>query len=385
MMSVRDKFLAVQQDLNNCLLERESCIGNALLALLTGDHFLQLGAPGTGKSLLVRAVSTRIMGCQYYEKLLTAFSVPEELYGPVDLCAYADRGEYRRISAGSLSQAHIGFLDEIWKANSAILNTLLTITNERVIHEVGLAPQPVPLLSLFAASNEVPSDTSLAALDDRFLLREVVAPLADEANLALLLTGQLPDWRDVRAALTLDELRQAQAEVAHVKGTPEIVHAALTLRQALSAEGITVSDRRWGWSGKLLKARAWLDGDAELHPEHCLALAHAWWVDPAHRKVVEREVYKIACPLALRAVEVEDMLAEVYATLPAATDGYFNAKAESVLQQLTDGYHLLQSEIQSSQARNTTRAEQALTTIAGWHKSVSEKLFRNVSRLTISA
>ena len=384
MSNVRDTVLAVQRDLNACLLERDTSVDNALLALLTGEHMLLIGNPGTGKSMLIRALCARIQGAMYFEKAMSPVSVPEDLYGPIDLVRLSEHGEWVRRDTGSMTRAHIVFLDEIARSNEAIRDTLLVAMNERLAQVVGFDPAPLPLLSLFSASNNTFPEEA-AAFNDRFLLREVVAPLADEANLAMLLTGQLPDWRDVHASITLDDVRQAQAEVAHVKGTPEIVHAALTLRHALSAEGIMVSDRRWGWSGKLLKARAWLDGDAELYPEHCLALAHAWWVDPAHRKVVEREVYKIACPLALRAVEVEDMAEEVYSTVPLTDDYAFNAKAEGALQCLTDQFHLLQSEIQSSQARNTTRAEQALTTIAGWHKSVSEKLFRNVSRLTISA
>ena len=112
-MSLHDQFLAVRDDLRSCLLERESAIDNALLALLSGEHYLQLGPPGTAKSLLVRAVAARIHGAQYFEKLMTSFTVPEELFGPIDLIGYADRGEYKRLSAGSLSQAHIGFLDEV--------------------------------------------------------------------------------------------------------------------------------------------------------------------------------------------------------------------------------------------------------------------------------
>ena len=101
-MSLHDQFLAVRDDLRSCLLERESAIDNALLALLSGEHMLILGPPGVAKSMLVRAITARIDGACYFEKLLTPFTVPEELHGPVDLVGYADRGEYKRIGTGSL-------------------------------------------------------------------------------------------------------------------------------------------------------------------------------------------------------------------------------------------------------------------------------------------
>lgn len=112
-MAVHNDFCSVRDEMNTILLERESAIDNALLALLTGQHFLQLGPTGTSKSMLVRALAKRIVGCNYFEKLLTGFSVPEELFGPIDLVRYADHGEYRRIATGTMTEASVAFLDEV--------------------------------------------------------------------------------------------------------------------------------------------------------------------------------------------------------------------------------------------------------------------------------
>ena len=382
MSNVRETVLAVQRDLNACLLERESAIENALLALLTGEHYLQLGPAGVGKSMLVRALSKRLTGGVYYEKLLTAFSVPEELFGPIDLLGYADRGEYRRVSRGSASEAHFIFLDEIWKANSAILNSLLTLMNERLLHEVGFAPQRVPLLSLFGASNETPSESSLRALDDRFLLRQEIRPLSDDASFAQLITAPL-DIDDIQATLTLEELRHAQAEVKQVKGTPEVLQALLALRQGLSEEGIVVSDRRWRQSGRLLKANAWLQGHAELDAEHLLCLEHAIWTDPAERKTAQRKVYEVACPLALRAIEIEDQMQETFDRIPAKSDGGYHQRAENALQILTDGHRQLSEEIQRSLSRDMTQAERSLAKIASLHQAASTALFHAIKGLTL--
>ncbi len=376
-------FREVQKDLNACLLERESTIENVLLALLTGEHMLILGSPGTAKSMLVRALCARITDATYFEKAMSPVTVPEDLYGPIDLVRLSEHGEWVRRDTGSMSRAHIVFLDEIARSNEAIRDTLLVAMNERLAQVVGFDPYPLPLLSLFSASNSTFPEEA-AAFNDRFLLREVVTPLADDANFMLLFTGQLPDWKAVNATMSLDDLRQAQTEVKHIKGTPEVAQAVLTLKSALSAEGVVVSDRKWGWCGKLLKARAWLDGHAEVDPEHCLALVHALWSDPQERKTVEREVYKLACPLALRAVEIEDMLAEVYASCPPVTDPSFHAKAENILQQLVDGHTALQADMQRSQARTTARAEQALATIAGWYAVLSRTLFARIKGLTVT-
>ena len=383
-MSLYDQFLAVRNDLRSCLLERDTAIDNALLALLSGEHYLQLGPPGTAKSLLVRAIAARIESAGYFEKLMTSFTVPEELFGPIDLVGYADRGEYRRLGTGSLSQASIAFLDEVYKANSAILNSLLSIMNERLVHEVGMPPQHVPLLSLFAASNETPQDGSLRALDDRFLLREVVDYVREEASFFALVTAPLEVCTPA-ATLTLAEVLQAQRAASQVKGTSEVLQALLTLRQALSHEGVVVSDRKWRQCGKLLKARAWLDGLPEMDIEGMTCLVHALWTDPKERKTVERCVYEVAAPLDLRAVEIEDQAAEVYASLPAEDSACdYGHKAENVLQALVDMHGMLKRDSDASAARDKRRALAALHTIEGYHKSVSTTLFHNVARLTLA-
>lgn len=377
-----DQFLAVRADLNACLLEREQAIDNALLALLTGEHFLMLGPPGTGKSMLVRAVCARLEGATYFEKAMSPVTVPEDIYGPIDLMRLADCGEWVRRDTGSMSRAHIVFLDEIARSNEAIRDTLLVAMNERIAQVVGFDPAPLPLISLFSASNSTFPPES-AAFNDRFLLREIIQPLGDESNFVALLTGQLPDWRDVQASITLGDLRLAQAQVRQVKGTPAVAQAVLTLRAALSEQGIVVSDRKWRQCGLLLKARAWLDGQDALDAEHCTCLAHALWSDPKDAPVVARAVYRVACPLALRAVEIEDGAQEVFARLPATTESNYNLQAESILQQLTDAYHLLEQEMQQSHARDTTRPRQALEQIHRWHKTVSTAYFRRVSGLAL--
>ena len=255
--------------------------------------------------------------------------------------------------------------------------------NERLYHEVGMPPQHVPLLSLFASSNETPQDASLRALDDRFLLREVVSYVQEDTSFCALITAPL-DITAVQAQVTLAEIQQAQQEVCQVKGTPEVLQALITLRQTLSAEGVVVSDRKWRQCGKLLKARAWLDGLPEMDIEGMTCLVHALWTDPKERKPVERLVYEVAAPLYLQALAIEDQVSEIYTKLPHEDDPAFTHNAENALQSMSDMYKMLHREVQGSQARNKERATAALQKVATMHKDVSSKLFKNVSRLSLS-
>src|SRR6476620_7309453 len=160
------------QALRNSLVsrfpERETVIDGTLCAVLASEHVLLLGPPGTAKSALARAIAQAFSG-EYFERLLTKFSTPEELFGPISLKAL-ERDEFSRVISGKLPEAEFAFVDEIFKANSAILNSLLTLVNERVFHDDGV-PVRVPLVTMFGASNELPEGKELEALFDRFILR----------------------------------------------------------------------------------------------------------------------------------------------------------------------------------------------------------------------
>ena len=142
-----------------------------------GEHVLLLGPPGTGKSIMARRL-TSVCGGQYFERLLTRFSLPEEVFGPLSLQALQDQDELLRRTRGYLPDAEVAFLDEIFKASPSILNSLMSILNERVFDN-GSGRQDVPLWCMVGASNEMPESHALDALYDRFLLRKVVAQVSD--------------------------------------------------------------------------------------------------------------------------------------------------------------------------------------------------------------
>jgi MoxR-like ATPase len=215
--SVHAQLQQLRADLQGRFPERRDVIEGALAAVLAGEHVLLLGPPGTAKSALVRAVAQAFGGC-YFERLLTKFSTPEELFGPISLKAL-EQDRYERVTSGKLPEAEFAFVDEVFKANSAILNSLLTAMNERLFHNDG-TPTQMPLVALFGASNELPDGKELEALFDRFLLRFDVQYLLRPSSFRAVLLAPEPA---IAAALTMSELRQAQVDVARVKVTEETV------------------------------------------------------------------------------------------------------------------------------------------------------------------
>ncbi len=256
-----ERLRGLLQGLETGLLEREAAVRLALLSALAGEHVLLIGPPGTAKSELARRLHRAFDGARYFERLLTRFSTPEELFGPLSLKALeADR--YERQTEGFLPTAGIAFLDEVFKANSAILNALLTLLNEREFDN-GSGREDTPLVSVVAASNEVPADEALVAFFDRFLVRVPVAPVGDDSFAALLQLGEA-SAPPPAAPLTEAERQSVAEAAARVTLGEEALAACAALRAWLAKNGLAVSDRRWRrWVG-LMRTAAATEGRREV-------------------------------------------------------------------------------------------------------------------------
>ncbi len=246
------------------LVERRTAVRLVLLTALAGEHTLLIGPPGTAKSELARRLRSAFRDARYFERLLTRFSVPEELFGPLSIRALED-DRYERHTDGFLPDAAIAFIDEVFKANSAILNALLTLLNEREFDN-GAGRQLCPLISVIGATNDIPEDEVGEAFLDRFLVRVPVGPVSAAGFGALLDTGCADEWSAPSEALALgDDDLGAIASAAHAVVLPARAIGVLAdLRVHLSGEGLYVSDRRWVKSVWLLRVAVACEGRPEI-------------------------------------------------------------------------------------------------------------------------
>lgn len=312
----RPQFEALRAELNAAFAERKEIVTGALAALLSRQNMLIVGPPGSAKSQIIRRISSALQA-PYFETLVTRHSVPEDVFGALSLSAL-ERDKYVRNTAGRLPTASIGFIDEIWKCNGALLHGLLGIALDRVFFNDG--PQPCPLISLFAASNELPEPGSdLEPVLDRFVLRYAVSWLRSEHNFKRILASTTVPQSVV---LGLPLLEQAQREVSAMPVSDAAIDAMVTIRESLSLDGVRCSDRRWVQMVSVAKAFAYLDRENEVVPESLAGLVDCIWRDPAkERPVVARVVGKIADPVSTLATEVLDAAREVSAKVASLRSG----------------------------------------------------------------
>lgn len=284
--------------LNNAYLERDVVIDGLLATLLSKQNAFLLGVPGTGKSDLVRAICNGVKDARYFGYLLTPTSDPSEVFGPVAVTKLL-KDEYERDVTGYLPDAHIAFTDELFRGSSAILNSLLTLLNERTFNN-GKENIKTPIQSVIAATNSWPEEESLQAFADRFLFRPTVELLRKPVS-----KRRLDEWGlglkqrpDVGEHLSLDELTALQKAAEEVSVSDDFLDKFGSVWEMLQQRAIVISDRRRIQILKFLRAWALVQGDDELFPEHMHnSLIHIVYTTPEDKEII-REVIEQEIPTA---------------------------------------------------------------------------------------
>jgi MoxR-like ATPase len=317
---VQAKFAATRRELTEALIERDEEIDLVLTALLAREHPLLVGPPGTGKSLLLDSLLCWTSGSKF-SLLLTKFTTPEELFGPISVASLKE-DRYRRVTTGKLPEAEMAFLDEIFKSSSAILNTLLRLLNEGTYENGDGVARAVPLLLCVAASNEWPQSQEggkeLAALFDRFVLRKTVRPILSVSGRKRLLweRDHLPK---LSTSITAKEVEYARGDARMLDWSEEGKQALEQILADLAREGIRPGDRRQFKAVGVAQAFAYLQGDERVEPEHLEVLAHVLWDDPAEQpEKAAAVIARVANPTGMR---VNQLLLEAEQILAASDTG----------------------------------------------------------------
>jgi MoxR-like ATPase len=276
----------VSDRLKQDFVGKDQIVDLMLISAIAREHLLLVGPPGTAKSELIKRF-VLLLGAQkdsgeLFEYLLTRFTEPNEIFGPVNIKEFQE-GTFTRNIERALPKAKVAFLDEVFKSNSAILNALLTILNERFFFN-GLEQVRVPLISVYGATNEVPEGDDLAALYDRFLLRVRTDNVDERQFRELINAGWGMERERIRLGRTeaivpvldsIDQLQVAYDALGQIDLTPAFDDYRELVRQ-IRAEGISLSDRRAVKLLKLIAAAALLRGDKAASPADLWVLLHIW-------------------------------------------------------------------------------------------------------------
>jgi MoxR-like ATPase len=317
--TLRNRTEALLDALSAGALEREEAIGLALLSAAAGESVFLLGLPGVAKSMVARRLALAFRGARRFEYLMSRFSTPDEIFGPVSISKLKDADTYERVTDGYLPTADVAFLDEIWKAGPAIQNSLLTALNER-IYRNGREDVALPLKAVVAASNELPAEgEGLEALWDRFLVRYIVDPIRDKGNFLSLIAGRtaVPCIVPEELPFSSEELASLLEERDSVEIPAEILEFLYAMRdrydrraqdrikdRAAAGPGQGqadeddeenvpyVSDRRWKKIAGLLRTSALLNGREAVDWSDCLLLEHLLWDNDAQLPMVRDDIAK---------------------------------------------------------------------------------------------
>jgi len=297
-MNINERINQLLIELNRGIYEKELEIGMSLLAALAGESVLLLGPPGVAKSMVARRLKEAFANAKAFEYLMSRFSTPDEIFGPVSISRLKDSDKYERIIEGYIPTSDVVFLDEIWKAGPAIQNVLLTAINEKLFRN-GDKEIRLPMKLLIAASNELPAQgEGLEAIWDRFLVRLTCSCVKDENVFCQMLLDDEneTEWKvDSSLKITPDEYEEWQEAIRKIGLPKEVLTCISHIRRQLGgvqiegnehARFVYVSDRRWKHIIRLLKASAFMHGREAVSVMDLLPIYHCLWNEPEEQNSI---------------------------------------------------------------------------------------------------
>ena len=310
---MREKLLAVMEELKEIIAEREELIELIAVALLTGKNLFILGDTGQAKSYVINEFRKRIDGARQYERILSKQTEEDALFGRIDLKSYIE-GNPKIITKGKIPESHIIFLDEIFKSNEGVLNTLLTVLNERRYTNEDIT-YDIPAISFFSASNEIPDfkdpeNELLRPLFDRYELKVLTHYIQDADKRKNLLENSINNQSKhyVTNSFSIDELYIMKKQVEQVSISSTIIDAVDEVLCELRRQGIHVSDRKFLNCIPVIKAKAWLDGREKAELSDLLVLVNYFWNKPEEISVIEAVLTKYCIN------PIKNQLEEIYLT-----------------------------------------------------------------------
>lgn len=322
---VQNKYKKLIEELNGIMQNRSEEITALVLGHVSMTHLVMLGDPGTGKSYLVRKFAEAFPSdasstIPFFEIGLNSFTKPEDVFGGIDIHRWKSTSELVYNSSNFLPNARIAFLDEMSRGE-AVLNSLLTIVNERIFNVNGVA-QKVPLEMAISATNFKFSSNEFEAMRDRFLqwLTPQKLDLHDEESMFKL--WQSDDNQQITVRITEAELKQVRAEVNAVKFDEDTLKAFKTILIELKDNGILVSDRRSKAILKLVKASAWMDCRDVMNTADLECIWSALWSDENQISTVKKVIRKYVNPerqIIDDVFEGSQLLMQNWKTNPVAT------------------------------------------------------------------
>jgi MoxR-like ATPase len=372
-MEALKKIQKLEKELNGILVERKDEIRAMLVALVSGSHILLLGPPGTAKSMLASLVCKSIDKADYFEILMMKTTVPEELFGPFSMKKMKE-DMYCRVTANKLPEAHVALVDEIFKGNSTVQNSMLTILNEREFDN-GVGRVKVPLITCVGASNELPQGEELGALYDRFLIRFWVRPIQDDDAWCDLLEGKTGQGEPT-TKLTLNDLKSLKEGACKIEIDREMTETLRVIFHELVRKGIQGSDRRWKAAVKIMKTHALLSGSDKITDDELETLTDMMWDNPEDRRKVQNVVLPKSNPLNQKAIKYEDQAKEIYQnwlSIPDESDEK-SSKTLEANGMLLDILKQIKTDVHGLADDRTKKLREAKTTIQNYRREVVTSL-----------